>query len=323
MKFFFSCDWGTSTFRLRLIDVEDLAVLCEIKTGHGIASAFQFWKETGADEKNRIDIYCTYLFEKVQELKTSFNHSIENIPVILSGMASSSIGMIELPYKEIPFQGDGSDLIFHTIVPGDWANQIIIISGVKSEEDVIRGEETMLAGCTITDTDIYQLFIFPGTHSKHVKIKNLKVKGFATYMTGELFDLLSSKSILSASINKGNAEDSPNSKYFFDGVKKGASSNLMNCIFHVRTNQLFKKLSPEENYKYLSGLLIGHELKDVPTNHPGRITLVCNEPFTDLYVKAAAALGFGDVLHVENANDALIKGQWKIFQHRRFNFFNK
>jgi 2-dehydro-3-deoxygalactonokinase len=318
MKFFFSCDWGTSTFRLRLIDVEHLGVLYEIKTGYGIGSAFQYWKETGSDEKNRIDIYCTYLFEKVQEIKTSFNHSIENIPVILSGMASSSIGMIELPYKEVPFQGDGSDLIIHTISPGDWANQIIIISGVKSEEDVIRGEETMLAGCTIKDTDLHQLFIFPGTHSKHVKIKNRKVEGFATYMTGELFDLLSSKSILSASINKSNWEHSSNNKYFIDGVKKGASSNLMNCIFHVRTNQLFKKLSPEENYKYLSGLLIGHELKDVQASHPGRITLVCNEPFTDLYVKAADALRFGEVLHVENANDALIKGQWKLFS-----FFNK
>src|SRR5665647_430611 len=122
MKFFFSCDWGTSTFRLRLVNAEDARVLSAIKTDHGIAAAFKCWKQTNKDEKNRIAYYQTYLFEQVKKITTSFHHTFHNTPIILSGMASSSIGMLELPYKDLPFQCNGSDLIIHTIIPGTAEN---------------------------------------------------------------------------------------------------------------------------------------------------------------------------------------------------------
>jgi len=316
MKFFFSCDWGTSTFRLRLVNAEDARVLSAIKTDHGIAAAFKCWKQTNKDEKNRIAYYQTYLFEQVKKITTSFHHTFHNTPIILSGMASSSIGMLELPYKDLPFQCNGSDLIIHTI-PGTEENapyKIIMISGVRSETDVIRGEETILAGCNIEKDDREQLFIFPGTHSKHIVVKNGTAQNITTYMTGELFDLLSKKSILSASVKKNDAEDSTNDQYFVDGVIKGTSSNLMNSIFHVRTNQLFKKATPQENYDFLSGLLIGHELKDVAENKPDTLTLVCSEGLEKAYLLALDVLGLSTHLDHKNADDALINGQWKIMQ---------
>ncbi|MEP7145051.1 MAG: 2-dehydro-3-deoxygalactonokinase, partial [Ferruginibacter sp.] len=315
MKFFFSCDWGTSTFRLRLVDAENIKVLSEIKTRHGIAIAFESWKQTNQQEKTRLAFYQTYLFEQVKKITVPFNDAVKDAPIILSGMASSSIGMIELPYKEIPFPCKGSGLVIY-IIPADedHRHKMIMISGARTDVDVIRGEETMLAGCKISEDDSEQLFIFPGTHSKHIIVKNGLVKNITTYMTGELFDLLSNKSILSASVKKDDPEPTGSNRFFIDGVLKGRASILSNSIFHVRTNHLFKKTTPGENYDYLSGLLIGHELKDVSANKPPSITLVCSEGLKKSYTQALNVLELASQVNYENADEALINGQWIITQ---------
>ena len=77
MKFFFSVDWGTSTFRLRLVDTASKAVLAEIKTEYGIATAFKCWIETNQPEKNRMVFYQSYMFEQVQKLASTFNESLK------------------------------------------------------------------------------------------------------------------------------------------------------------------------------------------------------------------------------------------------------
>ncbi len=316
MKFFFSVDWGTSTFRLRLVDAASKAVLAEIKTDYGIATAFKCWTEINQPEKNRTAFYQAYLFEQIEKLAANFNESLNNTPIVLSGMASSSIGMMELPYKELPFCCDGSDLLLQTIpvVNKNAAHKIVIISGVKSPKDVIRGEETILAGCNIEKDDREQLFIFPGTHSKHILVTNKTVQNITTFITGELFDLLSTKSILSASVKKDRQEDSANDNYFADGVKNGASTNILNSIFQVRTNHLFKKATAQQNYHWLSGLLIGHELKSIATNKPALITLVSSGHLEKLYVQALSVLNLNTKIVCKNADDALINGQWKVMQ---------
>jgi 2-dehydro-3-deoxygalactonokinase len=313
MKLFFSCDWGTSAFRLRLVNAENGKILSEIKTDQGIAVTFNSWKQLGKKENNRIIFYQGYLFEQVKKIATSFKEPGNNVPIVLSGMASSSIGMTELPYKELPFSADGSDLIVHTIENSDERKyKIIIISGARSEVDVMRGEETILAGCDISKNETEQLFIFPGTHSKHITVKNGFVKSITTYMTGELFDLLSNKSILSASVKKNDLQQDISLQHFADGVIEGISSNILSSLFHVRTNQLFDNVKAEQNYHYLSGLLIGHELKDVAENKSIAITLVCSEGLRLAYTEALSILKLSDQLHYKNADDALIKGQRMI-----------
>ncbi|MEO6731588.1 MAG: 2-dehydro-3-deoxygalactonokinase [Ferruginibacter sp.] len=313
MKFFFSGDWGTSTFRLRLVDVATGTVLTEIKTSYGIATAFECWQQPRQHEKNRMVFYQNYLLEQVNKITDAFKNAFEEAPIVISGMASSSIGMYELPYKELPFMCNGADLVTHTIMPEqEQRRKIIIISGVRSAVDVMRGEETILVGCNVPVNDMEQLFVFPGTHSKHLILKNGLVQNISTYMTGELFDLLSNKSILSSSIKKSDVEQKDVDPYFIDGVIKGSASNLLNSIFHVRTNQLFEKATPAENYHYLSGLLIGHELKDLIKSKTFAIILVCSEALKESYMQAFNVLGLSNHLHYKNADDALIKGQYNI-----------
>ncbi|MBC7889522.1 MAG: 2-dehydro-3-deoxygalactonokinase [Ferruginibacter sp.] len=315
MKFFFSCDWGTSTFRLRLVDTENERVLSTIKTAYGIATAFECWQQTNLQEESRQAFFETYLLEQVNKITMSFNEPLHDAPIILSGMASSSIGMMELPYKQLPFRCSGADLVVHFVKPlTNNGHKIIIISGASSEVDVLRGEETILAGCDITELDTEQIFIFPGTHSKHIIVENGLVKNITTYMTGELFDLLSNKSILSPSVKKNEEEQTATDPHFIDGVIKGRISNLLNSIFHVRTNQLFKKATAGGNYNYLSGLLIGYELKDIAGTKPSAITLVCGEAIKEVYMQAFNVIGLSDCLRYKNADDALVKGQWAIMR---------
>ena len=299
-------------FRLRLVDAANPGILSEIKTGYGIATAFADWKQNEQDQNKRIAFYQTYLFDQVKKIAAAFKGSVGNAPIVLSGMASSSIGMLELPYKKLPFRCDGSDLVVHTIPAKQEMPSQIIISGVQSEVDVIRGEETIVAGCDFETDDKEQLFILPGTHSKHISVKDGWVKDISTYMTGELFDLLSNKSILSASVKKDTGEQNIDDRFFSEGVQKGATFNLMNSIFHVRTNQLFGKVSPEENYHYLSGLLIGHELKALTGNREIPVTLVCSTALKKAYMSALGILKLDKQLQYKDADQSLINGQRKI-----------
>ncbi|MCW3091130.1 MAG: 2-keto-3-deoxy-galactonokinase [Ferruginibacter sp.] len=316
MKYFFSCDWGTSSFRLRLVETGGAKMVSSIETGHGIASAFDGWKQAGHSESERPLFFKRYLSEQVEKISSTYNEMVHGAPVVLSGMASSSIGLFELPYRKIPFHCDGSDLLVHRI-PGDdtFTNDIILISGAKSEIDVIRGEETMLAGCVLPN-DAEQLLIFPGTHSKHIRVKGGKVQDINTFMTGELFNLLSSKSILSNSVEKDSG-DSEADVFFIKGVKEGSASNLLNSIFHVRTNQLFKKMTAFENYHYLSGLLIGYELQEITKDQPVATTLVCGEGLKKTYLQALDVLGLGATSCLD-ADEVLVKGQLQILGQRGY-----
>ena len=312
MKLFYSCDWGTSAFRLRLVDAASAKILSEIKTSYGIAAAFESWKQRGEDQNARPGFYQDYLLDQLKKIAGSFEGLVDKAPIVLSGMASSSIGMLELPYKTLPFRCDGSDLVTHNIPAKGDMPAVIIISGVRSEADIIRGEETILVGCDIEAGDKEQLFILPGTHSKHICVQDGCVTGITTYMTGEVFDLLSNKSILSASVKKYVGEADNNDGFFAEGVHKGASGNLMNDIFRVRTNQLFQKASLEENYQYLSGLLIGHELKELSQRKEIPVTLVCGDALKQAYMTALQIFRSRSPFHYLDADTALINGQRKI-----------
>jgi 2-dehydro-3-deoxygalactonokinase len=312
MNKFISCDWGTSSFRLRLIELDTQNILAEVASQQGIAATYAKWKNSSSD---RFLFYESVLSSAIRKLSSQWGHPLSDIPVIISGMASSTIGMIELEYAPLPVKTDGNGLLIHVVENSvRFKHRIIIVSGVKSENDVMRGEETIIAGCDLKNTDEEQLFILPGTHSKHIITRNGMITDFKTYMTGELFDLLATKSILSNSMEKEKLLSKTVNPWFEKGVKEGFAENVLNSIFQVRTNLLFKKLRPKENYYYLSGLLIGTELKDLFHKNHSSITLVTDETFLPIYSKALQLLGINKNIHHISADRALIKGQSVIYK---------
>ncbi len=314
---------GTSVLRLRLIDADTETVLAETESPYGIAATFELWKKNGIIEKGKLSFYTSVLTEHLQLLEKKSGTSLENVPFIISGMASSNIGMTELPYKEIPFSANAENLQVKIIeAANDFDHTIVLISGVRTTDDIMRGEETQLLGSINEKDKEEQVFIFPGTHSKHVRVKDGKVVDFKTYMTGEFFELLSTKSILSSSV-----KEQPDLLYgdflknFEKGVHEGAHSNLLHSAFSTRTNDVFGKLTKEENYYYLSGLLIGTELKEL-VNEKTTITIVGNETISKYYIAGLKKLGLAEIKYC-NAANAVKQGHCKIYKLYQSNLKTK
>jgi 2-dehydro-3-deoxygalactonokinase len=135
--------------------------------------------------------------------------------------------MMELPYGSLPFATDGRGVLTH-LEPAnaDLPHDVLLISGIRSADDVMRGEETQLIGCIQGNANAATegTFIFPGTHSKHIQVKNGEVSGFQTFMTGELFDLLRRHSILKDAVAAPEASSQAAlNNSFSEGVATGAS----------------------------------------------------------------------------------------------------
>jgi 2-dehydro-3-deoxygalactonokinase len=312
---FLSCDWGTSSFRLRLVE-EPCKVLAEEKNDMGITLVYNEWKQTDKQESERLKYYQDFLLKQINNLADKTGYQLSGIPMILSGMGSSAIGMLELPYKQLPFAADGTDLPVHNLMATKhFPHKILIVSGIKSDDDVMRGEEMQLVGC-FNDSDTGEMvFLFPGTHSKHIRVVNAKVIEFQTYMTGELFQLLSTRSILSATVEKPSGDFTDEHwQCFVEGINDSENFNPLRAFFFVRTNHLFNKMSKTENFFYLSGLLIGLELKELEFDATVPITLVTNEAMRPFYTLALQQLDFAYNLQIRDVDKAIVKGHYKIYQ---------
>lgn len=320
------CDWGTSSFRLRLVDVRDCKILAEIQSDEGISSTFQSWKDQNEHESRRFNFYLERLKTQIGNLAKSSSVTLENIPVIISGMASSTIGMEEIPYASIPFALDGSSASIRTFeIEVDFHHRLTLVSGVRSREDVMRGEEAQIIGLfnlqelKLQDTR-QSVFIFPGTHSKHIYVKNKIIADFQTFMTGELFNLLSERSILKDSIDSRNSSgltNPLNADAFKLGVEVSGSLPILHSLFTVRTNQLFDKLAKEQNFFYLSGLLIGTELRSLLQKNTGSLVICSGNNLYDHYKLAVEEIGLTkDTTFVPPhlIDKATIAGQVKIFK---------
>jgi 2-dehydro-3-deoxygalactonokinase len=324
-KFIISCDWGTSEFRLRLINLIEKLVVKEIDSPNGVLSIQNQW---AADSKKITlkEFYLQFLLAQIKLLLADNSEDLKNIPLLISGMASSNIGIEELPYAKIPFALDGKNTVSKFIKNNaEFPYDLFLISGVSTTNDVMRGEETQMIGIAqmekLMEFSEDTICIFPGTHSKHIKISNGNIVDFKTYLTGEMFELLCSKSVLKGSVSKESNHkvmDKMNLQSFYKGINESQNNaNLLNKLFSVRTNALFSLLSSEENFFYLSGLLIGSEIRSLNLDMPCTIVLCSGESLFQLYRLAIEKLNFNTrIIFIEPAmmDKAAFCGQIKIFQ---------
>jgi len=315
------CDWGTSSFRLWLVKAENAAIAALEKSDQGIAATFSSLDEKQkADPEERRHFYLRVIQQHIQALEQEENISLDGVPLLLSGMASSSIGMAELPYKSLPFSTDGTDIgAAYFEATTSFAHPVLLISGVRSDTDVMRGEETQLIGSSPGNTaEAEGLYIFPGTHSKHIWVKNGLAYRFETYMTGEFFELLSKESILRVGVERNEELRSPKSlQSFKEGVQAARGTNLLHMAFSVRTNGLFGKRSKKENFHYLSGLLIGAELQSLhPADFP-KVYIGADDKLRFRYETALEVLGMQCKIQSftgQWAEEAVVRGQLKIYR---------
>ncbi|HTD94829.1 MAG TPA: 2-dehydro-3-deoxygalactonokinase, partial [Chitinophagaceae bacterium] len=142
-----------------------------------------------------------------------------------------------------------------------------------------------------------------------------------TFMTGEFFSLLVQKSILQSSVEVHNEfHEDIHVNRFLLGVAASGEGNILGTAFKVRMNDVLRKMEKKENYSYLSGLLIGTELRGSPAARHSRITVCCGSSLAQLYMLALEKLELMDIAGLrlaDEAGDAFVRGQVRIFNHSR------
>lgn len=331
-NYLLGCDWGTSSFRLRLINISDHQLLGELISQEGIVNTFNAWKKSSKKSGiTRNQYFCHYLKKQIDALSAKLAMSLDHVTVVVSGMASSSIGMEEIPYAHLPFAVDGRQASIRCFdMQEGFPHKVILISGVQSQQDVMRGEETQLIGLmALLDRAGHQykdaILIFPGTHSKHVYIQNSQVVNFQTFMTGEIFNLMAKYSILkdSIEISAFTAYKASDLDAFKLGLKEAGASNILHGLFTTRTNQLFGKLSKKQNYLYLSGLLIGTELRHLLEKENYPLVLCSGSNLNKFYILAIEELQLSSrttSIAADLIDKAAITGQIKVFQNQASKF---
>jgi 2-dehydro-3-deoxygalactonokinase len=279
-------DWGTSNFRLFLTNIETEELLGVVEFPKGVAVLFQEWQSQKKVE--RVVFFRNFLQKKILELEKKLQIQLDGIPLVLSGMASSSIGIIEVPYANLPFNLSQPHLHFEKLEStSQFPNECFIFGGLSQSNDVMRGEETQILGLQNHLKTKNCLCILPGTHSKHILIKEGQVVDFKTFMTGELFHLISNHSILKNSIIATKVFTSLEEDWFKKGVEKAQNTNLLNALFAGRTNDILHQVPAQTNYFFISGLLIGSELKDLAETEE---VLLCCDSQLFLYYQLALEL---------------------------------
>lgn len=268
-------DWGTSSFRLWLVDRAG-QVLAERRSDEGMLAA----AKTG--------------FPAVLQSHLAVVEAPDHLPVLVCGMAGARTGWVEAGYVDTP--APLSAVLQQAVrVPGE-VRDIRILPGIaqrdESAPDVMRGEETQLLGALGPDAAGEALVCMPGTHSKWVRVQDGIVERFSTFMTGELFSVVSRETILSFAVaGAGEAEDVASFKAAVKAAYK-APAFAANLLFGARSRQLLFGGAPAAARETLSGTLIGAELAaglsgSVPQ---ADVTLIASGRLAVLYRLAFEAL---------------------------------
>jgi len=231
-------DWGTTNFRAYLMNNDD--IIDQISTQEGM-------KFVNQNDFEKI------LIRNISAWYQKFNFKL----VIASGMVGAKQGWIEVPYLECPC--DLSNLNFKTLnILGNV--KVHILSGISQLKpaDVIRGEETQIAGFLLNNTDFKGSICLPGTHSKWVNVDSYKIKNFSTFLTGELYEIVKNYSILKHSVRTN--------EFVAEIIKSAANlifenpSLISNKLFEIRAENLLKNSDQILNNSKLIGYLLGIEL---------------------------------------------------------------
>jgi 2-dehydro-3-deoxygalactonokinase len=218
-------------------------------------------------------------------------------PAIICGMAGARQGWAEAPYVAVP-AAPLQAASFRRVAASDARLAVTILHGLSqaAPADVMRGEETQLAGLLELEPGCEGLVCLPGTHTKWAWLAAGAVTRFHTFITGELFALLAAHSILRHSLS-GDDEGSNASveeAAFDQGVAEAAAGpgGLSVHLFSIRASGILAAQSPAAARARLSGLLIGAEIAAMRDHCTGRnVTVIGSGILADHYARALARAG--------------------------------
>lgn len=286
-------DWGTTRLRVWLLD-EAGAVVDERRSDEGLLTA----QHKG---------FASVLDRHLKDMGAA-----DGLPAIVCGMAGARQGWIEAPYVEVP--SSLTDILGAAVpVPGA-GRDVRIVPGLAQRKegtpDVMRGEETQLAGVAAEVGSGSHLVCMPGTHCKWVGVDDGTVSGFGTWPTGEMFSVFAQHSILRHSLGEKPAPVAPDNAVFQEWCREAlADGDIGARLFGIRAAGLLNGLGQADAAAALSGLLIGAEIASATRRFGKRdtpVVLVGSGPLGALYAEALKLGGLA--VRLADADKAVLSG---------------
>ncbi|SFR40537.1 2-dehydro-3-deoxygalactonokinase [Litoreibacter janthinus] len=266
-------DWGTSNLRVWAMDASG-----QVVDTHGSDQGMGVLDREGF-ETALLSLITPYLAQG------------RVLPVVCCGMVGSRQGWAEAAYLSTPCAPpDGQNAT--RVAVNDPRISVFILPGIKqiSPPDVMRGEETQIAGYLAVNPDFDGVLCMPGTHTKWVHISLKEIVSFQTFMTGEMFALLSKQSVLRHCLVSSGFDQSSFDAGLSDAL--GRPQLVTAQLFGLRAGALVADLKPAAVRGRLSGLLIGAELSGARPYWLGQNVAIIGDPkMSDLYRKGLAAQG--------------------------------
>lgn len=246
-----------------------------------------------------------------------------DLPLLACGMVGSRHGWREVPYANCP--ADAAALAAGMQAVHWHARTVHLVPGLLCQSqagtpELMRGEETQAFGALALAPalSVRATLLMPGTHSKWVSMRDGRVHDFATHMTGELYALLRQHSVLARLMPVADGHGPGHDDAFVTGVTAARNHGhlgLPHQIFAVRSLGLQGGMDTDALPDYLSGLLIGHELRaglgwveehDL-SNAPLR--LIGDMALCERYLRALRVFGLGEAQVMPNCTAA---GLWSL-----------
>ncbi|WP_371156488.1 2-dehydro-3-deoxygalactonokinase [Jannaschia sp. 2305UL9-9] len=219
------------------------------------------------------------------------------MPVVACGMVGARQGWAEAPYATTPCPPVTGRMI--PVLTHDRRLEVRIVPGVRQlspHADVMRGEETQIAGILLTEKDFDGVACLPGTHTKWAHISAGEIVSFRTVMTGELFATIAGQTVLRHSLSGDGWDEGP----FLEAVSDALSrpETLTARLFELRAADLLHGQSATQARSVLSGLLIGAELAATRPWWLGRDVVITGaDKTTRAYASALRAQGVRPRIH--------------------------
>ncbi len=264
-------DWGTSNLRAWAMGPSGVLASASSDEGMGKLSKAEF-------EPALLRVIAPWL-------------GAASMPVIACGMVGARQGWMEAPYRRTPCAPVASGELM-AVPTRDPRLRMMIAPGLCQTKpaDVMRGEETQIAGALALLPGFDGVFCLPGTHSKWAHVSAGEVVSFQTFMTGELFALLSQHSVLRHGMAGEGADEAAFSQGLADAMER--PEKISARLFTLRAEGLLNDLPPASARARLSGLLIGLELAAAKPYWLGqRIALIGAEALSARYATALSAQG--------------------------------
>ena len=236
-----AADWGTSNLRVWAID------------SRGEIAGFR------ASANGMLKLQPHEFEGALTDLVHSWLPKGEQIPVIACGMVGARQGWVDAGYRKVPCK----PIERNSLVSAPTENRrlkVSIVPGLRQESpaDVIRGEETQIAGYILNGIHDAPIACMPGTHSKWVRLKADRIESFQTFMTGEFFSLISNHSVVRDAVKSNDWREND----FLEAVDECLKGRvaLAADVFGLRARSLISGDNTTCLRSRLSGLLIGQEL---------------------------------------------------------------